>query len=186
MQELMALSLDFLPRMAGLTEHGVQLFLASSPHFSPLGTSLFFLCAIDVVKPKPTTFHRAFDVVCDPSGALEDIIELGFSRLLTSGLASSALEGAPAIHRLVQQAGDRIVIMPGGGITEKNLERILSLTGAKEFHCSARKSVASGMTHLSSDVYMGAALRPPEYGHKVCDSKRVLAFATFAKAATFK
>ena len=73
-------------------------------------------------------------------------------------------------------------ICSGGGITEKNLDRILTLTGATEFHCSARKSIASGMRHVASDVFMGAALRPLEYGHKVCDVSRVQSLIKISKS----
>ncbi|XP_048126038.1 copper homeostasis protein cutC homolog isoform X2 [Alosa alosa] len=78
-------------------------------------------------RPLPVTFHR------------------GFERVLTSGLDSSVLEGLPLIKRLVEQAKGRIVIMPGGGITERNLQRILEGSGAQEFHCSARSSKESTM-----------------------------------------
>ncbi|XP_048126037.1 copper homeostasis protein cutC homolog isoform X1 [Alosa alosa] len=96
-------------------------------------------------RPLPVTFHRAFDMVHNPVVALETLISLGFERVLTSGLDSSVLEGLPLIKRLVEQAKGRIVIMPGGGITERNLQRILEGSGAQEFHCSARSSKESTM-----------------------------------------
>merc|ERR1712062_97483 len=81
---------------------------------------------IDLCSPASVTFHRAFDVVRDPENSLEQLISLGFDRILTSGQESSALEGLPNLAALVTQAGDRITVVPGGGITEKNLNRILS------------------------------------------------------------
>ena len=69
----------------------------------------------------PVTFHRAIDVCRDPSAALEDIIEAGCARVLTSGGRATALEGAEVIAQLVRQAGDRIIIMPGAGVTPDNI-----------------------------------------------------------------
>nr|XP_006630976.1 PREDICTED: copper homeostasis protein cutC homolog [Lepisosteus oculatus] len=96
-------------------------------------------------RPLPVTFHRAFDMVHDPMLAMETLISLGFERVLTSGSDSSALEGLPLIKRLVEQAKGRIIVMPGGGISERNLQRILEGSGAQEFHCSARSTKDSAM-----------------------------------------
>ncbi|XP_065653263.1 copper homeostasis protein cutC homolog isoform X2 [Hydra vulgaris] len=76
---------------------------------------------VDLCKPLSVTFHRAFDVCIDGYQALEDIISLGFDRILTSGRENSCLEGLPMLASLIEKAGDRIIIMPGGGITEKIL-----------------------------------------------------------------
>ncbi|XP_059471831.1 copper homeostasis protein cutC homolog [Neocloeon triangulifer] len=95
----------------------------------------------------PTTFHRAFDWTHDPSGALEDIIKLGFHRILTSGHAATAEEGIHLLQLLINQAGSRITIMPGCGVDGKNLQRILEKTGAFEFHASARQSQAVLVHH---------------------------------------
>lgn len=80
------------------------------------------------------TFHRAFDCCRDPFLALEQIIELGFDRILTSGQQPSAMEGAPLIRELIQKAGGRIAIMPGAGVTPSNIDTLHELTGAVEFH----------------------------------------------------
>lgn len=85
------------------------------------------------------TFHRAFDVCAQPSDALERIIALGCHRLLTSGQAPSAIEGIPLLRELVEQAANRIIIMPGAGVNPQNALRILSETGASEIHGSLRK-----------------------------------------------
>jgi copper homeostasis protein len=117
----------------------------------------------------PVTFHRAFDMVNDPVQALEEIIGLGFKRVLTSGQETSAMDGAPLIAQLIEQAKRRITVVPAGGISARNLSRVLSATGAKEFHCSARRSIPSQMIHQKRDVYMGGVLRPPEFSTKTCD-----------------
>ncbi|XP_049808077.1 copper homeostasis protein cutC homolog [Schistocerca nitens] len=93
---------------------------------------------LEIASDKPVTFHRAFDVTCEPYGALETIIDLGFSRLLTSGQASSAEKGLELIKELILRARNRIIVMPGAGITIKNLPVILNETKAREFHGSAR------------------------------------------------
>jgi copper homeostasis protein len=82
----------------------------------------------------PVTFHRAFDVAANPGDALEQVIELGVSRILTSGGATTALQGADAIAALVAQAGRRISIMAGGSVREGNVRELIQRTGVKEVH----------------------------------------------------
>ncbi|CAL9687903.1 unnamed protein product [Knipowitschia caucasica] len=132
-------------------------------------------------RPLPVTFHRAFDMVNDPIIALETVVSLGFQRVLTSGCDSSALEGLPLIKRLMDQAKGRISIMPGGGITERNLQRILEGSGAQEFHCSARSSKESVMKFRNTSVAMGASFSAPEYGLKVADVSKIRALNAIAK-----
>jgi len=89
------------------------------------------------------TFHRAIDVSADPRRALEDAIALGCERVLTSGARETAEEGAGLIAELVRQAGTRLSVMPGSGVSDANLARLRALTGAREFHGSARGTLAS-------------------------------------------
>lgn len=93
---------------------------------------------LEVVAPLPCTFHRAFDVCVSPLDQIEILINLGFHRVLTSGREITAEKGVLFIRELVQRAGDRIIIVPGSGITTNNLAQILQTTQAKEFHASAR------------------------------------------------
>ncbi|HEX8779342.1 MAG TPA: copper homeostasis protein CutC [Rhodanobacter sp.] len=93
------------------------------------------------------TFHRAFDLARDPRRALEDVIALGCERVLTSGGQASALEGAALIRGLIEQASGRIALMPGAGVTVDNLAALASATGAREFHASAKRQLASAMRH---------------------------------------
>lgn len=93
------------------------------------------------------TFHRAFDLVRDPSRALEDVMALGCERVLTSGGQASALEGAGLIRTLIEQAAGRIAIMPGAGVTASNVAALAAATGAREFHASAKRQMDSGMRH---------------------------------------
>jgi copper homeostasis protein len=83
------------------------------------------------------TFHRAFDLVADPSSSLEQIIAIGFDRVLSSGQRPSAVEGRDRLAELIRQAEGRIALMPGGGIRPDNVRIILDATGANEIHSSA-------------------------------------------------
>ncbi len=93
------------------------------------------------------TFHRAIDVCRDPAQALEAIIALGCERVLSSGGAPGAPAGAQALRALVEQAGERIVVMPGAGIDADNIAQLRRLTGAREFHASAKRALPSAMRH---------------------------------------
>ncbi len=102
---------------------------------------------MDAAGDMSITFHRAFDVCVEPSRALEDIIELGCDRLLTSGQRPDALSGSGLIKSLVTQSDGRISIMPGSGIKPENILEIERVTAAREFHSTARKAVADLSRH---------------------------------------
>lgn len=113
--------------------------------------------------PMAVTFHRAFDMTPEPFAALETLVELGVDRILTSGQEASVLEGLPLITELVKRAGNRIIIMPGGGITHRNIERIVAAARPKEIHFAALQLEAGDMRFRREHVFMGGELRPPEY-----------------------
>lgn len=115
------------------------------------------------------TFHRAFDVCCDPFIALEQIIELGCHRILTSGQMPKAEEGIVLLKQLVDKAGERIIIMPGCGVNANNIAHIAAATGAREFHFSGRSKRESGMLFRKSRVSMGGAVIIDEYSRDVTD-----------------
>jgi copper homeostasis protein len=92
---------------------------------------------VTLAKPMSSTFHRAFDNVHNPFAALGEIIGYGFRRILTSGQRDTAPEGAELISELISKAGDKIIIMPGGGVRAENIADLKNKTGAKEFHSSA-------------------------------------------------
>jgi copper homeostasis protein len=96
---------------------------------------------------KDAVFHRAFDFVRNPADALEQLVELGVTRLLTSGQRTSALEGAANIRTLVEQAAGRIEILPGGGINMENLQSIIELTGCNQIHL--------GLARTGDDLSLG-------------------------------
>jgi copper homeostasis protein len=107
---------------------------------------------VALAQPMNVTFHRAFDVTADPMRALEDVIDCGCIRLLTSGRLATAPEGAPLIRELVELARERIVVMPGSGVHQENLAALIAATGAVEFHASARMQAASGMQYRNPEV----------------------------------
>jgi copper homeostasis protein len=95
------------------------------------------------------TFHRAIDASADLNRALEDIIALGCERVLTSGGSANALAGAAVIAGLAKQSAGRIRVMAGAGIRSGNLAEVARLSGAHEFHGSARAVVKSRMRYLN-------------------------------------
>ena len=118
---------------------------------------------IEAAKPLSVTCHRAFDVCRDPFTALEQLIELGCDRILTSGQQSDAVKGIPLIAELVKRADGRIIIMPGCGVRENNIGKIEAETGAKEFHTSARSIVYSKMEYRNENVPMGSSIVSSEF-----------------------
>jgi len=118
---------------------------------------------IALARPLSVTFHRAFDMTPDPCEALEALVGLGVDRVLTSGQEATVLEGLPLIAELIRRAGQRIIVMPGGGITARTVDRIVAAAKPAELHFAAMEPVASGMTFRRQHVFMGGELRPPEY-----------------------
>lgn len=106
--------------------------------------------ALQAISHRPVTFHRAFDLTADPDAALQTLIDLGIERVLTSGQAASAAEGAEVIARLNDQAGNRIAVMAGGGITADNVAGLRAATGVGELHFSGSRAVPA-----SSRVRLG-------------------------------
>ena len=92
---------------------------------------------VELAKPFPCTFHRAFDAVVNPFEALEELMECGFQTILTSGNAPNVNEGINQLELLVQKANNRIHIMPGGSLRTSNIDEIKKKTKANFFHTSA-------------------------------------------------
>lgn len=136
---------------------------------------------IGLARPLPVTFHRAFDMTADYKSSLGTLIRLGFERVLTSGQDISALDGLPVICELVALAEDRIIIVPAGGITDRNIERILEGSGAREFHCSARKTHDSAMTFRNHRTKLSGSVSIPDYLHSYADEKTVRSILEIAR-----
>jgi copper homeostasis protein len=137
---------------------------------------------VALARPLSVTFHRAFDLAAEPFRALEALIELGVDRVLTSGQEPSVLEGLPLIVELMKRAGERIIVMPGGGITARNVERIVAAARPREMHFAALEPVASGMTFRRAHVFMGRELRPAEYDR--LDTSQALIRSVMAKGSS--
>ncbi|MEA3225454.1 MAG: copper homeostasis protein CutC [Planctomycetota bacterium] len=128
---------------------------------------------VELAGGKEAIFHRAFDVTPDPLKALDQLVGLGFTRILTSGQEKSAPEGAELIKELISCAGDRIEILPGGGIRQHNIRAILEQTGAKQVHLSAFEQRFDGSVHNRPHITFGGALRPPEDRYDVVDRNAI-------------
>jgi copper homeostasis protein len=99
---------------------------------------------VRAAQPLPVTFHRAFDDVADMNAALEDVIQTGAARVLTSGAAVSAPAGIERLARLVAEAKERIIIVPGGGINASNASQLARQSGAREIHSGLGSVLAYG------------------------------------------
>ena len=99
---------------------------------------------VELARPLPVTYHRAFDEARDLHQALEDVIQSGAKRILTSGGAKSALEGAAVLAKLIEAAGERIIIVPGAGISGTNIVEVARRTRAREFHSGLSAALPYG------------------------------------------
>ncbi|MBI3719354.1 MAG: copper homeostasis protein CutC [Sphingobacteriales bacterium] len=107
---------------------------------------------LELAYPMGVTFHRAFDRTNNAFEALETLIDLGFERVLTSGQRPTVTEGKELLKALVEKADERIIVMPGSGIRSNNIKEIAAITGASEFHSSARKQIESKMNYLNTEM----------------------------------
>jgi copper homeostasis protein len=115
--------------------------------------------------------HRAFDTVPDPFRALDESIDLGFTRVLTSGQRPTAVEGADILTRLVEHAKDRIQILPAGGIRPYNVEELIRRTGCDQVHLAPLKIVRDSQVRdgRAASLKFGAETAPPQSEHEVID-----------------
>ncbi len=102
--------------------------------------------------PAPVTFHRAFDTLADQPAALDELVEAGVARVLTSGGAATALAGAPALRALVVQAAGRIEVMAGGGVRADHVADLVDATGVTAVHLRAVRTVPSLGHRSATDV----------------------------------
>jgi copper homeostasis protein len=123
---------------------------------------------IETAYPMGVTFHRAFDRCRDPFVALEELIEIGCERILTSGQQPAAPDGVELIAQLNKAADERIIIMPGSGVRKENIKMIAEKTACTEFHSSLRRKEKSRMEFIHpafknpEESYMNTAIDPEE------------------------
>lgn len=128
---------------------------------------------VEYAKPLKVTFHRAYDMTADPYVALEEIIECGVDRILTSGHQNTVTEGKQLLKDIILKAGERIKIMPGSGINENNIKSLREFLGTHEFHLTGRMEVESKMTFRKEHIFMGGLPQIPEYKNFITDPVRI-------------
>jgi copper homeostasis protein len=124
---------------------------------------------VELAAPLPFTFHRAFDMCKDPFGAMKQLQALGVKRILTSGLQQTAEKGHELLSQLKEKGKDNIIIMPGAGINEANINFLVKKTGCSEFHFSGRKPFPSLMVYKNNNISMGGTPDVDEFAIKVSD-----------------
>ena len=107
---------------------------------------------LELARPMQVVCHRAFDQTPNASEALEQLITLGFDRILTSGQAQNVVVGRDILRGLVEQANGRITIMPGNGVNPDNLKDLMVYTKAPDFHTSAKYTVKSPMPTFENSI----------------------------------
>lgn len=122
---------------------------------------------------RQAVFHRAFDVTPDPFRALEELIDLGIIRVLTSGQKNGAPEGAELIKQLRERAEGRIEILPGAGITIENVREFVGRTGCEQVHLTAFAEQQDSSTLANANIFFGAANGPEESKYERTDREYV-------------
>ncbi|MEM7114432.1 MAG: copper homeostasis protein CutC [Chloroflexota bacterium] len=120
---------------------------------------------LDLARPMQVTFHRAFDMSRDPFEALDDLLELGVDRILTSGQELTAMRGLDLLTKLQARAGDDLIIMPAVEVTAENARHIVETTKVREIHIGSNveRQIPSGMVYQNPRVSMGDDTELPEY-----------------------
>jgi copper homeostasis protein len=141
---------------------------------------------IDRARPMKVTCHRAFDMTSDPFQTLEDCIEVGFDRILTSGHQTVASKGTTLIAELVKKANGRIAIMPGSGVNEEAVEKIVSETNVNEIHFSATAFRESAMQYRNPAIAAMGSEEGSEFKYRTVDPERVRVMRKLAEGAKKK
>jgi copper homeostasis protein len=127
---------------------------------------------VELARPLKTTYHRAFDTSADLRRSLEQVIETGADRILTSGGKPTAVEGAESLRNLVELANGRVIVMACGGIDADNLRAVIEKTGVREVHVGLRTPIVSPMRYRNENIAMGT-VRGSEYQRFIVQEDRV-------------
>jgi copper homeostasis protein len=111
---------------------------------------------VDLAGPLKVTYHRAFDMSVNLMRSLEDVVQTGAERILTSGGAENSIAGTRTLRQLVDAAGEQVIIMAGGGINPRNVRTLIDETGVREVHASLKSSMKSPMRHKNEKISMGS------------------------------
>lgn len=122
---------------------------------------------------REAVFHRAIDVVPDWREALDALIELGVTRVLTSGQEPDVPQGADTIREMIAYAAGRIEILPGGGVKARNMERVIRETGCTQLHLSGHRQAVDPSAANSRAIHYGGCLYPPEDRFRVVDGEYI-------------
>jgi copper homeostasis protein len=139
---------------------------------------------VALAKPMRVTFHRAIDMTPDYLEALENIIETGCNRILTSGQKNTAMEGIEAIKNLVKQANGRIEIMAGSGVNADNAQTLIH-TGVNALHLTGKSIRDSAMVYRKEGIAMGGLSEVPEYEIIYSDSEKIRAVVNILPESSF-
>lgn len=138
---------------------------------------------VDAAGDLPVTFHRAFDFAPNPGEAMETVISAGITRILTSGGAPTAREGVATLASLVRHAGDRLVVMAGGGVREENVKAIVDGSGVREVHVRLTRLTRGDGLPLRPGLKVRKTLPDDEAAWEETDEARMRSFVSVAKRA---
>ena len=130
---------------------------------------------VELAEGKPCVFHRAIDVVPDWKRALDSLIRIGVTRVLTSGQESDVFFALDTIAEMIRFAGNAIEILPGAGITLRNVDRVVAETGCTQVHLARHKAYPETSVANNRSIYYGGALYPPEDRFEITDGDYVAA-----------
>ena len=139
---------------------------------------------IETARELPLTFHRAFDFTPNLAESLESLADAGVKRILTSGGAATAAEGAPVLGDLVRQAGSRLVVMAGGGVREENVRSLVSVSGVGEVHVRLTRMMRDGHLPARRGMRLRKPLPEDDAAWEETDEQRVRSFVRAVAAVS--
>lgn len=119
---------------------------------------------------KPAVFHRAFDVVPDWRKSMDELVDCGVTRILTSGQEPNVFFATDTIREMIDYARGRIEILPGAGITLRNAARVVAETGTSQIHLACHKEIIEPSVRNNRQIFYGGALYPAEDRVQLIDS----------------
>ena len=144
-------------------------FLTPDGEVDPVRTKEF----VELAGRRPAVFHRAFDVVPDWRKSLDQLVDLGVTRILTSGQEPNVFFATDTIREMIEYADGRIEILPGAGITLKNAARIVAETGATQIHLACHREISEPSVRNNRQIFYGGALYPTEDRVQLIDAATV-------------
>lgn len=134
------------------------------------------IAEIALSRGKEAVFHRAIDVVPDWKSALDTLIDIGITRVLTSGQEADVAYGTDTVREMIEYSAGRIQILPGAGITARNVERIIKETGTDQIHVAAHRHVSDTSVNNNRSIFYGGCLYPAEDRFCITDAESISRF----------